>query len=632
MPNTIGSLVIDLVANTANFSTQLTSARKAVEDFASDVKTIFGGLGSVFSLAGIADLTKNILEYGDELQKSAAKTGASVTALSQLSFAAKQVNIDLPELTSSFDKMEKSISTAATGTGTSKIAFEALGISLSTLKNLNPDQQFEAIANQISKLVDPADKARAAIEIFGRAGAELLPLFEKGAAGIEEARQKAVDFGASLDSDQVKKLADANTAVKDLGASFSALATTLVAKVAPGIKSFFDSITEVTTGNNIALLTREIAGLQAQLEYASAGDAGDPAIKELQGQIARAEIALQGAKLAKQIQDSLAAGSAFPDNTSAPGYLPDIKPIATASYKFDTGAMAKLFAQWDEDTKSGSEKLVDDTAVLQARLDALFEDIDINISTYYSRLTGKDNSQSLSQFFATNAAEIQASIQGTQKDLTQSFALMASESKTTSDAMKKDFDATANYAVQAGKSIQDSFAQAFDDIGTKGLGGLVADFVGAFRKILDQALAFDLAKALGITDAFKNQGSSSATGSIFSGLASLFGGGGGPSYAGVDPEIFGGGYATGGAFTVPGIGGTDSQMVKFKATPGERVTITTPGQQAQMNGITVVNHNYIDSRTDQSQIGHLIQQSTAYAINQSTARIADMVRRGRFAQ
>lgn len=39
------------------------------------------------------------------------------------------------------------------------------------------------------------------------------------------------------------------------------------------------------------------------------------------------------------------------------------------------------------------------------------------------------------------------------------------------------------------------------------------------------------------------------------------------------------GFATGGQFTVGGSGGTDSQMVAFRATPGERVTIETPGQQ-----------------------------------------------------
>ena len=52
------------------------------------------------------------------------------------------------------------------------------------------------------------------------------------------------------------------------------------------------------------------------------------------------------------------------------------------------------------------------------------------------------------------------------------------------------------------------------------------------------------------------------------------------------------GFQAGGSFTVPGSGGPDSSEVFFRATPGERVTVATPGQQ---QGQTVV--QVIDNRT-----------------------------------
>jgi len=39
-----------------------------------------------------------------------------------------------------------------------------------------------------------------------------------------------------------------------------------------------------------------------------------------------------------------------------------------------------------------------------------------------------------------------------------------------------------------------------------------------------------------------------------------------------------GGFQQGGSFRVPGSGGADSQLVSFAATPGERVSVTRPGQ------------------------------------------------------
>lgn len=47
------------------------------------------------------------------------------------------------------------------------------------------------------------------------------------------------------------------------------------------------------------------------------------------------------------------------------------------------------------------------------------------------------------------------------------------------------------------------------------------------------------------------------------------------------------GFATGGDFTVGGSGGTDSQLVAFRATPGERVTVTPPGQGQGRGNITI---------------------------------------------
>lgn len=48
------------------------------------------------------------------------------------------------------------------------------------------------------------------------------------------------------------------------------------------------------------------------------------------------------------------------------------------------------------------------------------------------------------------------------------------------------------------------------------------------------------------------------------------------------------GFAQGGEFTVSGNGGIDSQLVAFKATPGEHVDITRPGDQRDEGGTTVV--------------------------------------------
>jgi len=55
--------------------------------------------------------------------------------------------------------------------------------------------------------------------------------------------------------------------------------------------------------------------------------------------------------------------------------------------------------------------------------------------------------------------------------------------------------------------------------------------------------------------------------------------------------------AHGGSFTVGGKGGVDQNLVQFQASRGERVTVTTPEQQAEGSGI-VMNNNYDFSGRD----------------------------------
>ena len=88
-----------------------------------------------------------------------------------------------------------------------------------------------------------------------------------------------------------------------------------------------------------------------------------------------------------------------------------------------------------------------------------------------------------------------------------------------------------------------------------------------------------------------------------------------------------GGFAHGGRFTVPGSGGTDSTLVRFRATPREEVTIRTPAQQ-QQEGIVV----HIDARgADQVAIARLeriVLQMNATFNRRAVDAVGESRRRG----
>ena len=132
---------------------------------------------------------------------------------------------------------------------------------------------------------------------------------------------------------------------------------------------------------------------------------------------------------------------------------------------------------------------------------------------------------------------------------------------------------------------------------------------------------------------------SGVVGNFVSGL--FPGGGGGFSLAGGSATTSGGlglsttgglglrGYANGGDFTVGGGGGTDSQTVSFRATPGEKVSVRTPAQAAQA---TSGGTYYIDARGADSEavtrLEGVIRTLNGSIERRAVAAVADTRMRG----
>jgi hypothetical protein len=238
----LGQLLIELAMNTARLQTDAGKAIGIVEKAASRIKTAFKFAGGGLIGAALANTVKQSIQFGDEIAKAATKAGLGSRAMSELAYAAKLADIDIASLSTALRKMQVSLSEAGTGAKGPTMALDALGLKIEDILKNSPDAQFELIAERISQLKEPADRARAATELFGKAGADLLPLFEQGAEGIRKAREEAEKLGLSFSDAQIQGLANADAAVKRLEASWSGFATTMVSKVAPNFAWTLDRL------------------------------------------------------------------------------------------------------------------------------------------------------------------------------------------------------------------------------------------------------------------------------------------------------------------------------------------------------------------------------------------------------
>lgn len=167
-------------------SAEVASGLKAIGGAASSLKTSLLAIGT--ALAGAAGLgalgaaAVATARLGGQLSDLSARTGISARSLIVLRQAFQDVGIGADSVGQRVNMMQRAIFEAATSGGAAADALAGIGLSAQALATLSPEQQFTEVAAAISAIADPAQRSAAAMAIFGRSGAELLPLFAEGGA------------------------------------------------------------------------------------------------------------------------------------------------------------------------------------------------------------------------------------------------------------------------------------------------------------------------------------------------------------------------------------------------------------------------------------------------------------------
>lgn len=197
-------------------SRALASSVKNLQGMDSAVGSLRTSLARLVSAGALAALAKSAIDLGGELTDMSAKFGVSASELSALSYPAKMVGVDIEAVGNAFKFMQKNIAAAENPTSDAAIALKMLGVNLADLKNKTPMQQFLLLSDAFSRLERDENRTALALDLFGRAGADVLPVLEKGSAGLNKMTKAAQDLGIALTEEEIKNLDDYGDAIDRL--------------------------------------------------------------------------------------------------------------------------------------------------------------------------------------------------------------------------------------------------------------------------------------------------------------------------------------------------------------------------------------------------------------------------------
>lgn len=183
----------------ADASKQAETATGGWADSLGKVNNVLGLLGIGVTAAGFVSLGKALFEDADTLERLSDRTAIGVETLQRFRVAGNDAGVSLEAMANGMNKLQKNLSEGTTATTD---ALGTLHLNLADIRKLSPEDQFYAIAKAIGEVQNPAEQVELAIKLFGKAGAELLPVIKRGfddvkdsAVGMSRATVEALDHG-----------------------------------------------------------------------------------------------------------------------------------------------------------------------------------------------------------------------------------------------------------------------------------------------------------------------------------------------------------------------------------------------------------------------------------------------------
>lgn len=222
----------DKEGNLAKGDKAVTGMAEKLADFG---KTVAGA----FAVHEIISFGREILEQADALAKQSGALGVSAAELQGWQWAAKLSGSSAEEFSAAFTKFTRNVNEAGEAAGgPAAKALRDLGLSLDDVKNKAPIDLLDGVVAGLEGIQSPAKRTALVMDLFGKSGARLLPLFSEGEEGIKKLRAEVGELGASFDEAFLEDAQEVNDNIDRLKLGVRGLAISVLKEVLPGISAF----------------------------------------------------------------------------------------------------------------------------------------------------------------------------------------------------------------------------------------------------------------------------------------------------------------------------------------------------------------------------------------------------------
>lgn len=225
----------------------LDQLRGQTKSIADEFRNFGRSMAAALTIAGVTKFTQDMADWGDQLQDTAMQLGVTTERVSELAYIANASGDSLESVSQGMQKLGRNATEAASGSRSQVDAFNRLGVSVTDAngKLKDMDQLLLETADSFSRHADGPEKVALAMELFGRAGVNMIPILNEGRAGFERLQEVAQRTGTVLSGEMVQKMVDVQQAAIELKVSLQGIGIAIFNTLQPALLGVLKSVVEL---------------------------------------------------------------------------------------------------------------------------------------------------------------------------------------------------------------------------------------------------------------------------------------------------------------------------------------------------------------------------------------------------
>ena len=258
-----------LLVDSSQATRELQGVNKRLDGFSNGLnklnslaKKAFVGLATGFTLQRFTTELTSAIDEMDKFTKEAQRLGIATDELVKLNYAAELSGVSTEQLSTGVKTLSRSMNDLAQGNTSAAVkALDDLNISVQnsdrTLRSST--EVISDVADAFQAMPDGAEKSAIALNIFGKSGAQLIPLLNQGSEGIAAMGEEAEQLGLVFDNQAGKQAEQFNDNITRLKRIMDGVFRSIAEGLLPKLVSLTENFTKAAnTGTNFRQVGEDI--------------------------------------------------------------------------------------------------------------------------------------------------------------------------------------------------------------------------------------------------------------------------------------------------------------------------------------------------------------------------------------